>query len=76
MTDWIETDIELPPCDGLYEVTNHPEFEKKPSKEELFSIAFYDGYGFKYLGIYRNPKWWRKNSERMKRYGKINKDDY
>lgn len=68
---WISIEEELPPCDGTYEITNHPEFEEDPIKRELTSTAYYDGYGFEFLGVYRNPGYWRKFEMKEKKYGKI-----
>ena len=72
MIEWIKTEEELPPCDGIYEVTNHPEIEEDPIIRHVTSTANYDGWGFQYLGVYRNPGYWRKIPERKQKiYGKI-----
>jgi len=69
MTDtqnkWIDVEKELPPCDGLYEVTN--------DKTSQFPQHFltYDGIGFLYGHIYRPIRFWRYNIKLEKRYGKI-----
>lgn len=76
---WIETEKELPEKDGMYEVTNDPynlDLIMRHDNLDLImhheiGVAFYDGYGFKYLGIYRYPKYWRKYEFKEKRYGKI-----
>jgi len=59
--DWIETEKELPQEDGTYEICNHP---------EMTATAYYDGYGFQYLGIYRIPKYWKDYKILEKKYGK------
>lgn len=64
MSQWIESQKELPPCDGTYQVTNHTD-----SLYDLRIFA-YDGYGFTFDGIYREPKFWRKITELHKKYGK------
>lgn len=69
--NWIETEKELPPQDGIYEITNHPEKEDDLLRREMTSTAFYDGYGFNFLGVYRQAKFWRKFEYVEKRYGKI-----
>ncbi len=59
---WISCDQELPPKDGLYEVCSIPGRD--------FGACIYDGFGFTYLGIYRDGvKYWR-HMEHKKRYGK------
>ena len=62
---WKKSEEELPPCDGFYEISNDP------SDPEHVGVAKYDGYAFDYLGIYREPKFWRATVEKNKRYGKI-----
>lgn len=69
--EWIDVQVELPPCDDMYEITNFPEYEEDWIKRELTSTAYYDGYGFNYLGVYRTPKYWRKWQPAEKRYGKV-----
>jgi hypothetical protein len=66
---WIFVEEELPPEDGIYEVTNHPNHEDW-IKREYTATAYYDGYGFEYLGVYRTPKYWRKYEPMQKKYGK------
>lgn len=71
--EWINVEQELPSEDGTYEVTNHPDLEHDWTKRELTGTAYYDGYGFTYLGVYRTPKYWRKYVVIEKKYGKIKK---
>lgn len=68
---WISVKEELPPKDGIYEVTNHPDIENNWTNRNLTILATYDGYGFEYLGIYRFPRYWRKYELKEKRYGKL-----
>ncbi len=63
MSDWIDVEKELPPCDGNYEVTNNPE---SLQQQECLS---YDGIGFFYLEAYRPVKYWRPLTKIEKRYG-------
>jgi|HubBroStandDraft_6_1064221.scaffolds.fasta_scaffold888413_1 hypothetical protein len=65
MSDWIDTTKELPPHDGIYEVTNNI------SDEKQFDFLNYDGYGFILLHAYRPIKFWRHCKSLVKRYGKI-----
>lgn len=68
---WIETKKELPPCDGIYEITNF-RWDLSPFDTEL---CVYDGYGFLFNGTYRHPKFWRETAyTRKKKYGKVNND--
>lgn len=67
MTEWIKCEDELPPCDGRYQVTNHPESSWGEGK---IGTADYDGYGFMILGAYRNPLWWKPLETYSKKYGK------
>jgi hypothetical protein len=62
---WVSCEYELPMKDGFYEVTNHP-------LRDTFGQCWYDGYGFLFENIYRNPKYWREIERKEKRYGKIN----
>ncbi len=71
---WISSDDELPPDDGTYEITNQPEAEGDWCQRAMTSTAYYDGYGFSYLGVYRTPKFWRKYEYTQKKYGKIKKE--
>ncbi len=59
MDEWIDCEKELPPCDGIYAVTNNP--------NTLFDLSYleYDGYGFKHNGHYVIPDYWK---ERWPRY--------
>lgn len=61
---WIDVNEELPPVDGSYEVTNHPE---KPFD---LGVCEYDGLGFIADRIYRNPRYWRNIHNLDKKYGK------
>lgn len=68
MTMWINSRDELPPSDGLYEVTNNP-------KDSLAcAVMNYDGIGFFYVGIYRSVLFWRHHQPVAKKYGKLNKE--
>jgi len=62
--EWIDVKTELPPIDGSYEVTNHPE---KPFD---LGVCEYNGLGFIADRIYRNPKFWRYMCHKQKKYGK------
>lgn len=66
--EWKCVDEELPPKDGLYEVTSSPH-------SNFIGIAMYDGYGFKVEEIYRCVGYWRDYGTKPKRYGKVNKCD-
>lgn len=68
--DWIESEKELPQEDGTYEICNHPEAENDGIRREMTATAYYDGYGFQYLGVYRIPKYWRDYKRLEKKYGK------
>jgi len=68
MNDWKNVEEELPPCDGSYEVTNHPD---KPYDLGFF---YYNGYGFIDGDVFKNPQYWRNVSPREKRYGKVIKE--
>ena len=70
-SQWIESSKELPPCDGSYEITNNPTLDEDWTQRLPISICWYDGLGFSYGGVYREPKYWRKWEPREKRYGKI-----
>jgi hypothetical protein len=61
--EWIKCSQELPPCDGLYEVSNQP-------LEICQGIFEYDGIGFLHLGIYRPVSYWRDYKRLEKKYGK------
>jgi hypothetical protein len=62
---WIDSNKELPPCDGNYQVSNFS------ATMHDWSISYYDGIGFIYENAYRNPKFWRKLDDLKKRYGKL-----
>lgn len=68
---WIKSSEELPEKDGCYEITNNPELENSLEGVFHFGVAKYDGYGFKYLDIYRRPLYWRTITPLEKKYGKI-----
>lgn len=63
--EWIKSSEELPPCDGMYHCTNHP--------ENTFDLGCckYDGYGFMADLMYRRPKYWRYMAPLEKKYGKV-----
>lgn len=65
MNDWIDIKNELPPCDGLYEITNDPESIRQ------LGCLLYDGIGFKYDHAYKPVEFWRHIAKPIKRYGKI-----
>ncbi len=67
MIDWLSCEEQLPPCDGHYLITNNPKDPFSP-----IGIALYDGYGFLYDKIYRNPKYWAFYEECKKKYGRTN----
>lgn len=67
---WKDVDIELPPCDGIYEITNDVFLSMNNKKYDLECLD-YDGYGFKFLGIYRPVKYWRFCLPLEKKYGKV-----
>lgn len=63
---WIESVTELPPNDGIYEVTN------SISNEFDLGCCEYNGFGFNYDSHYVYPLFWRHIEKKQKRYGKIN----
>lgn len=65
--NWINTEEELPPKDGQYEVTNNDHVE------DIY-LAYYNGYWF-YIGdiFYFMPTYWRPHQEKKRRYGKVKK---
>ncbi len=65
MSDWIDLNKELPPCDGMYDVTNDP------SSLSQEGCLYYDGFGFSLINSYSPVKFWRKHNKIDKRYGKI-----
>ena len=69
--EWIKSSEELPPCDGSYEITNFPDAEGDWANRNVTASAYYDGYGFSYGGVYREPAYWRNCKRLEKRYGKI-----
>lgn len=70
---WKCVDDQLPPFDGIYEITNHPQAEDDPYNR-LIGTAYYDGLGFEYMGVYRSPRYWRgpRDTEK-KKYGPVRK---
>lgn len=66
MSSWIDTEYELPPCNGVYEVLWD---DRKTS-----TVAYYNGYGFIFDSKFLDAKYWRPVEERrQKRYGKLEK---
>lgn len=63
MKEWISVEKELPPCDGMYEVTNNP------NSMQAEGCLYYDGIGF-ILIVYRPVEFWRYHTPLTKRYGK------
>ncbi len=63
--DWIDVDIELPPRDGMYEVTNNPNLLQQEG------ALYYDGIGFSLIDAYRPIRYWRPYNKIEKRYGKL-----
>jgi len=69
---WINTNEELPPENNTYEVTNFPEYEDDSILRKTTTLAFYDGWGFQWSGVYIYPSYWRNPKPYDKRrYGKI-----
>ena len=76
--EWIESDKELPGADGKVWITNRPikageliKYEEVIVMGFYQAVAFYDGYGFLFDGIYRPAQFWMPYKELKKRYGKI-----
>jgi hypothetical protein len=66
-TLWVSVDKELPPKDGLYEVSN----DKKN-----VDVLYYDGFGFYLHPAYRPVQFWRKyQSKPTKKYGKLDESN-
>lgn len=65
MEEWIDTDKELPPCDGLYEVANNIDSLID------WGVLPYDGIGFWYQNTYRPVQYWRPFHSKKKIYGKV-----
>lgn len=63
--DWIDVTKELPPSDGMYDITNNPNSWKAED------CLLYDGIGFLLVHAYRTVKFWRHHTPLVKRYGKI-----
>jgi len=64
--NWISVDDELPPKDGLYEVTNDNTLIQQQG------IMQYDGIGFFLASAYKPVQYWRYYiSNIKKRYGKV-----
>lgn len=77
-SEWTATDKELPPEDGTYLITNDPHWRSSESSlicSTLEVPAHYDGYGFNYLGIYRDAMYWKKYNPPKKKYGPRAPDD-
>ncbi len=70
---WILCSEELPPCDGTYEVSDYPDQDQNCLMRHLITLGYYDGYGFQFSGIYKEPKYWRDYKKREVRYGKVKK---
>jgi hypothetical protein len=68
MSEWIRVTKELPPCDGLYEVSNHRHSFAQ-------GVCYYDGYGFLHDGTYRTLNFWRHHPTLEKKYGKVESDN-
>ena len=64
LMEWKDSEIELPPKDGHYQVMNR--------NSMVMGICFYDGHGFLYEGKYREPDLWRDLMPLQRRYGKVN----
>lgn len=62
--EWNSSNCELPPSDGLYEITNI-------INAGCQAILEYDGYGFKHENHYVRPFFWRQFKPLEKKYGKI-----
>ena len=69
ITDWIKSSEELPGEDEMYEICNYPEAENDGIRREMTATAYYDGYGFQYLGVYRDPLYWRNYKRLTRKYG-------
>jgi len=67
--NWFDSSEELPPCDGMYEVTNFS------GSLRDWGIFEYNGYGFIYEGSFRPIKFWRYIKKREKKYGKVEKSN-
>jgi hypothetical protein len=65
---WIECAKELPPFDGIYNISNDN------INQSLGISVRYDGYGFIFNDIYRDPKYWRYIDQSKKKYGKQDKE--
>lgn len=66
MSNWIKTEDEWPPCNGMFEVLCN---DSKTS-----AVAYYNGFGFIFDGKFLDIKSWRNVEERrQKRYGKVEK---
>jgi hypothetical protein len=63
---WISVDHEMPPCDGLYEITNSP-------NSVFVGLASYNGFGFMVKQSYVDTNFWRETLPKEKVYGKISK---
>ena len=68
MSEWIDCEKELPPCDGWYEICDS---NATSQYDYYIGQALYDGIGFIVKNSYREPKYWRQIVIKKKRYGKI-----
>jgi hypothetical protein len=67
---WYKVWEELPPCDGVYEVSYGPEIECEYTTGYL---GKYNGFEFHCIGQKGFPRYWRYPvvENREKRYGKV-----
>lgn len=65
MSEWIDVEKELPPYDGLYEITNNS------NSLMAEGCLLYDGIGFLLVNAYRPVKFWRHRIPLVKKYGKL-----
>lgn len=61
--EWIKCEEELPPCDGIYLISDIPSMGWE-------GVARYDGYGFLLNKRYLHPKYWTHLENIKKIYGK------
>jgi hypothetical protein len=67
--EWIDVQVELPPKDGLYEISNDK------NSRSAQGCYHYDGIGFFIVNAYRPVKFWRHHmSLSNKKYGKVLKE--
>jgi hypothetical protein len=60
--EWIDVEIELPPCDGLYLIK---------TSSSMCALCYYDGDGFIFAGTYIVVNFWKPNISKQKKYGKV-----